>query len=42
MSGFHRIFLDFFDFGSILGGAGGTKNSPKIVKIVFGTFLECV
>ena len=23
---FHRIFLDFCDFGSILGGPGGSKN----------------
>ena len=30
------------DFGSILGGPGGSKNQLKIEKIAFGTVLERV
>ena len=39
---FSVFFSIFRDFGSNLGGPGGSKNQKKIEKIAFGTVLERV
>ena len=37
-----HFLSDFFDFGSIWGGPGSSKNCSKIEKIGFGAYLERV
>ena len=36
------LFANFSDFGSILGGPGGSENCKKTIKIDFGTRSERV